>query len=64
MYAPINHPAMKAVASVRKALGVRTAFNLLGDALSHYPETSLTLILSLILPLTVCAVLSSMCQDR
>ena len=30
MYAPINHPAMKAVAPIRKALGVRTAFNLLG----------------------------------
>ena len=30
MYAPINPPAMKAVAAVRKSLGVRTAFNLLG----------------------------------
>mmetsp|Transcript_2339 Transcript_2339/g.7184 ORF Transcript_2339/g.7184 Transcript_2339/m.7184 type:complete len:394 (+) Transcript_2339:10-1191(+) len=30
LYAPKNHPAMKAVAPVRKALGVRTAFNLLG----------------------------------
>lgn len=30
LYAPKNHPAMKAVAPVRRALGVRTAFNLLG----------------------------------
>lgn len=30
MYAPMNHPAMKAVAPIRKSLGVRTAFNLLG----------------------------------
>lgn len=30
MFAPINHPAMKAVAPIRKSLGVRTAFNLLG----------------------------------
>jgi len=30
MYAPVNHPAMKTVAPIRKALGVRTAFNLLG----------------------------------
>ena len=30
MYAPINHPAMKYVAPIRKALGVRTAFNILG----------------------------------
>lgn len=30
LYAPKNHPAMKAVAPIRKNLGVRTAFNLLG----------------------------------
>jgi len=30
LFAPINHPAMKAVASIRKQLGVRTCFNILG----------------------------------
>ncbi len=30
MYAPIHHPAMKMVAPVRKELGVRTIFNILG----------------------------------
>eukprot|EP00568_Trieres_chinensis_P007535 CAMPEP_0183294488 /NCGR_PEP_ID=MMETSP0160_2-20130417/2811_1 /TAXON_ID=2839 ORGANISM="Odontella Sinensis, Strain Grunow 1884" /NCGR_SAMPLE_ID=MMETSP0160_2 /ASSEMBLY_ACC=CAM_ASM_000250 /LENGTH=405 /DNA_ID=CAMNT_0025455825 /DNA_START=13 /DNA_END=1230 /DNA_ORIENTATION=+ len=30
MYAPVNHPAMKYVAPVRKKLGVRTCFNILG----------------------------------
>jgi anthranilate phosphoribosyltransferase len=30
MYAPIHHPAMKNVAAVRKELGVRTIFNILG----------------------------------
>ncbi len=30
MFAPNHHPAMKAVASVRKELGVRTIFNILG----------------------------------
>lgn len=30
LFAPINHPAMKAVGPVRKQLGVRTCFNILG----------------------------------
>lgn len=30
MFAPINHPAMKTVAPIRKALGIRTVFNILG----------------------------------
>jgi len=30
MFAPVNHPAMKFVAPVRKAMGVRTCFNILG----------------------------------
>ena len=30
LFAPINHPAMKAVAPIRKQLGVRTCFNILG----------------------------------
>jgi anthranilate phosphoribosyltransferase len=30
MFAPIHHPAMKAVAPVRKEMGVRTIFNILG----------------------------------
>ena len=30
MFAPIHHPAMKAVASVRKEMGIRTIFNILG----------------------------------
>lgn len=30
MFAPINHPAMKHVAPVRKRLGVRSCFNILG----------------------------------
>ena len=30
LFAPINHPAMRAVAPVRKQLGIRTCFNILG----------------------------------
>ena len=30
MYAPLHHPAMKVVAPVRRELGVRTVFNILG----------------------------------
>ena len=30
LYAPINHPAMKAVAPIRKAMGIRTTFNIIG----------------------------------
>lgn len=30
MFAPVNHPAMKAVAPIRKQLGIRTCFNILG----------------------------------
>eukprot|EP00578_Thalassiosira_sp_NH16_P014248 CAMPEP_0181110734 /NCGR_PEP_ID=MMETSP1071-20121207/18877_1 /TAXON_ID=35127 /ORGANISM="Thalassiosira sp., Strain NH16" /LENGTH=356 /DNA_ID=CAMNT_0023194535 /DNA_START=78 /DNA_END=1148 /DNA_ORIENTATION=+ len=30
LFAPINHPAMKAVGPIRKQLGIRTCFNILG----------------------------------
>ena len=33
MYAPINHPAMKLMAPIRKSLGIRTAFNILGNVM-------------------------------
>jgi anthranilate phosphoribosyltransferase len=32
LFAPNFHPAMKAIAPVRRALGIRTVFNLLGPA--------------------------------
>lgn len=34
MYAPINHPAMKYVAPIRKSLGIRTCFNILGPLIN------------------------------
>jgi len=34
MFAPVVHPSMKKVAPVRKALGVRTAFNIVGPLLN------------------------------
>ncbi len=34
MFAPVVHPTMKKVAPVRKALGVRTAFNIVGPLLN------------------------------
>ncbi|MCP6423192.1 anthranilate phosphoribosyltransferase, partial [Klebsiella pneumoniae] len=30
MFAPLHHPAMKVVAPVRREMGVRTLFNILG----------------------------------
>ena len=30
LFAPVNHPAMRIVAPVRKAVGIRTTFNILG----------------------------------
>lgn len=34
MFAPNHHPAMKAIAPVRKAIGVRTVFNIMGPLLN------------------------------
>ena len=34
MFAPVNHPAMRFVAPVRKKLGVRTCFNILGPMIN------------------------------
>ncbi|PIT87589.1 MAG: anthranilate phosphoribosyltransferase [Candidatus Magasanikbacteria bacterium CG10_big_fil_rev_8_21_14_0_10_40_10] len=34
LFAPMYHPAMKNIAPIRKALGIRTVFNLIGPALN------------------------------
>lgn len=34
MFAPVNHPAMRFVAPVRKRLGIRTCFNILGPMIN------------------------------
>jgi anthranilate phosphoribosyltransferase len=43
MHAPLFHPAMKAVASARKELGMRTFFNMLGPLVNpSFPKYQLT----------------------
>ena len=41
MYAPIHHPAMKAVAPVRREMGVRTIFNILGPLTNPVGATNI-----------------------
>ncbi len=48
MHAPLFHPAMKAVASARKELGMRTFFNMLGPLVNpSFPKYQLTGVFSL-----------------
>ena len=37
LFAPNYHPAMKYIAPIRKALGIRTIFNMLGPLVNPYP---------------------------